>query len=477
MSRGAVPGRFASRKGCRRAAGPTLGRVTEAVRILVVDDDPTVSEVVARYLARDGYAVEAVADGREALDRALAAPPDLVVLDLMLPGIDGLEVCRRLRAMAPVPIVILTARGQESDRIVGLDLGRRRLRGQAVLDQGAGRPGAGGAPPGAGAAGAAAPGDGPQCYVDGDLEVDVAARQARLGGDGRVAHRPRVRAAGLPRPPPRRGVPTRGAARGGVGLPLRRHVHGDRPRPAPAGEDRARPVAARAHRHRLGRRVPVGGRVPAAARCPSVGAATAAAVLVVAGGLLVALAAAAALGLPADDTAVLVAISFGVALATYVAGRAALARGRAARWWSRLIPVVAVALGALVAAKAMFVSSHDLAALVVVVGRRGDRRACSAGWRWPRSWRGRAAGSTTMADASAPSSTAAASWWPGSATTCARRSPASGRWPRRSTTASWPTRAEVHRYHLPARDRGRPARPPRGRPVRAVPHPGRRAGA
>ncbi|HEX6417696.1 MAG TPA: response regulator, partial [Acidimicrobiales bacterium] len=88
--------------------------MTEAPsRILVVDDDPTVSEVVARYLERDGFAVETVSDGRTALDRALAEPPDLVVLDLMLPGLDGLEVCRRLRALAPVPIVILTARGQE----------------------------------------------------------------------------------------------------------------------------------------------------------------------------------------------------------------------------------------------------------------------------------------------------------------------------------------------------------------------------
>src|SRR5919109_457581 len=64
-----------------------------------------------------------VVDGRTALDRALSEPPDLVVLDLMLPGIDGLEICRRLRALAPVPIVILTARSQETDRIVGLDLG------------------------------------------------------------------------------------------------------------------------------------------------------------------------------------------------------------------------------------------------------------------------------------------------------------------------------------------------------------------
>ena len=150
-------------------------------RVLVVDDDPTVSEVVARYLERDGYAVETVADGRTALDRALAEPPDLVVLDLMLPGLDGLEVCRRLRALAPVPIVILTARGQESDRIVGLDLGAddyvakpfstKELvaRVRAVLRRARGPL----APTGAGA---------PAVHTDGDLEVDVAARHARLAG-------------------------------------------------------------------------------------------------------------------------------------------------------------------------------------------------------------------------------------------------------------------------------------------------------
>jgi DNA-binding response OmpR family regulator len=153
-------------------------------RILVVDDDTTVSEVVARYLERDGYTVETVTDGREALDRALAEPPDLVVLDLMLPGVDGLEVCRRLRALAPVPIVILTARGQESDRIVGLDLGAddyvskpfstKELvaRVRAVLRR---------------AKGPLAPNgdrDGPlRVHVDGDLEVDIAARQARIGGE------------------------------------------------------------------------------------------------------------------------------------------------------------------------------------------------------------------------------------------------------------------------------------------------------
>jgi two-component system response regulator ResD len=98
--------------------------VTEApARVLIVEDDPTVAEVVTRYLEREGFAVESVADGRDALERTDAHLPDLVVLDIMLPGLDGLEVCRRLRARAPVPVVMLTARGSEEDRVLGLDLG------------------------------------------------------------------------------------------------------------------------------------------------------------------------------------------------------------------------------------------------------------------------------------------------------------------------------------------------------------------
>lgn len=93
------------------------------VRILVVDDDPTVADVVTRYLRREGYVVECVDDGRRALDEATAHPPDLIVLDLMLPGLDGLEVCRRIRESAPVPIIMLTARGDEVDRVLGLELG------------------------------------------------------------------------------------------------------------------------------------------------------------------------------------------------------------------------------------------------------------------------------------------------------------------------------------------------------------------
>ncbi|GAA2438624.1 hypothetical protein GCM10010388_29130 [Streptomyces mauvecolor] len=92
-------------------------------RILVVDDDPTVAEVVTGYLERAGHTVDLAADGPAALRAATRRRPDLVVLDLMLPGMDGLEVCRRLRATAPIPVIMLTARGDEDDRILGLEIG------------------------------------------------------------------------------------------------------------------------------------------------------------------------------------------------------------------------------------------------------------------------------------------------------------------------------------------------------------------
>ncbi|HEY2430976.1 MAG TPA: response regulator, partial [Acidimicrobiales bacterium] len=93
------------------------------LRVLVIEDDPNVAEVVGRYLAREGYRVETASDGARGLARALEDPPDLVVLDLMLPTIGGLEVCRRLREVAPVPVIMLTALGEEADRIAGLELG------------------------------------------------------------------------------------------------------------------------------------------------------------------------------------------------------------------------------------------------------------------------------------------------------------------------------------------------------------------
>jgi two-component system, OmpR family, response regulator ResD len=92
-------------------------------RILVVDDEPTVREVVQHYLEREGYRVQAAEDGPAALAAFGADAPDLIVLDLMLPGVDGIEVCRQVRAKASTPIIMLTAKGHESDRIVGLELG------------------------------------------------------------------------------------------------------------------------------------------------------------------------------------------------------------------------------------------------------------------------------------------------------------------------------------------------------------------
>jgi len=92
-------------------------------RVLVVDDDVKTVELVKLYLNRDGYRVLTAYDGIEALRLARESHPDLIVLDLMLPGINGLEVCRTLRAESDVPIIMLTARTTEQDRLTGLDLG------------------------------------------------------------------------------------------------------------------------------------------------------------------------------------------------------------------------------------------------------------------------------------------------------------------------------------------------------------------
>ena len=91
--------------------------------ILVVDDEPTITDVVARYLERAGYATAVAADGPGALRIAGESRPDLVVLDLMLPGMDGLEVMRRLRERERVSVILLTAKGEHTDRIIGLRLG------------------------------------------------------------------------------------------------------------------------------------------------------------------------------------------------------------------------------------------------------------------------------------------------------------------------------------------------------------------
>ncbi|MFI7587557.1 response regulator transcription factor [Spongisporangium articulatum] len=92
-------------------------------RILVVEDDRVIADAITRRLSSEGFAVDAVHDGLSAVERASATPYDAVVLDVMLPGLDGLEVCRRVQAERPVPVIMLTARADETDRLIGLGVG------------------------------------------------------------------------------------------------------------------------------------------------------------------------------------------------------------------------------------------------------------------------------------------------------------------------------------------------------------------
>jgi DNA-binding response OmpR family regulator len=149
----------------------------------VVDDDPTVREVVGRYLTRAGYRMTACGDGDDALRLARAHLPDLIVLDLMLPGRSGLSVCSELRlpgaVASQVPIIMLTALGEEEDRVAGLEIGADDyvtkpfsprelvLRISSVLRR---------------SRDVAAPPTARPALRDGDLEVDVVARRASIGG-------------------------------------------------------------------------------------------------------------------------------------------------------------------------------------------------------------------------------------------------------------------------------------------------------
>ncbi len=102
---------------------PRVMRFPQRMTVLVVDDDPKIRELVRLYLVRDGYRTLEAADGATALEVARSHRCDLVVLDLMLPGLDGLAVCRQLREEADTPIILLTARSGDADKVVGLDLG------------------------------------------------------------------------------------------------------------------------------------------------------------------------------------------------------------------------------------------------------------------------------------------------------------------------------------------------------------------
>ena len=149
-------------------------------RVLVVDDEATLVDTIRYNLRRDGYDVHVAGDGNEALRLARASTPDLVVLDLMLPGLDGLEVCRQLRRESTVPILMLTAKDDEVDKIVGLEVGaddymtkpfsmrellariRAMLRRSRMVQQGS-------------------ESDGAQAVRSGDLEADPLQRKVILG--------------------------------------------------------------------------------------------------------------------------------------------------------------------------------------------------------------------------------------------------------------------------------------------------------
>lgn len=99
------------------------GTETKSTRVLVVDDERVVTEVIEKYLRREGFDVALASTGTQALQLANDWGPDIIVLDLMLPELDGLEVCRQIRQDSDVPVIMLTARGEEADRVVGLELG------------------------------------------------------------------------------------------------------------------------------------------------------------------------------------------------------------------------------------------------------------------------------------------------------------------------------------------------------------------
>jgi DNA-binding response OmpR family regulator len=99
------------------------GTIGPVATVLVVDDESIVRDVVVRYLEREGYATLEAGDGNDARRLLEREAPDLVVLDVMLPGVDGLELCRWIRSRSELPVIMLTARGEEADRIVGLELG------------------------------------------------------------------------------------------------------------------------------------------------------------------------------------------------------------------------------------------------------------------------------------------------------------------------------------------------------------------
>ena len=304
-------------------------------RVMVVDDDVTVREVVVTYLRAGGYDVGEAADGESALTDLRDERADLVVLDLMLPGIDGLEVCRRIRAKGDdVPVIMLTALGSETDRVVGLEHGADDyvtkpfsprelvLRVESVLRRVGERSSVRGA------------------VTDGDLVVDSTEHAATLGGrrlaltarefdllrfflshPGQAFSRDELLAAGL-------------------GLVVRRPVDGDRARAPAAREGRDRPDPSRASRDGLGSRLPLGA------------------------------------GDMTHDQVLIILTTAAWSGGVGLVGGLVLWLGRRAsvRWLTvgvATTAVLAVVAGTVATSRAMFLSGHDLGVITLVAGVAG----------------------------------------------------------------------------------------------------------
>ena len=226
-----------------------------APRILLVDDEQPIQTLLSFPLQRDGYEVVQASDGREALARFSEQTFDLVVLDVMLPKMDGLEVCRRLRARSSVPIIMLTAKSEEIDKVLGLELGADdyitkpfsmrefRSRVKAALRR----------------AGMARPDDEEEPPIEvRSLRIDPSKRAVSLDGKPITTTYVEFEILAALARQPRAGLHARHAALARVGrLGLPRSAHHRRPYPPPAREARGRREGAGVHLHRARRGVPL----------------------------------------------------------------------------------------------------------------------------------------------------------------------------------------------------------------------------
>ena len=234
----------------RRVSGMARGQA----RILLVDDEQAVQTLLTYPLRKEGYEVVGALDGQEALDRFSEQRFDLVVLDIMLPKLDGIEVCRRLRTRSQVPIIMLTAKGDEIDKVVGLEMGADdyitkpfsvrefRSRVKAALRRGSMPRGPSGDAP----------------IRAADLEIDFERRTTTVRGEQVAADVRRVRdPRGAGEQPGPRLQPREPAGAGLGRLHLPRPAHRRRPHTPPAREARDRPEVARVPVHGARRRLPL----------------------------------------------------------------------------------------------------------------------------------------------------------------------------------------------------------------------------